>query len=511
MQFFRERWYFGSILSGALLILTFYPFHVGALAFVALVPLYLAVTSVSSRRDAFLAAFLAGALAFFEITFLMVAEFHWVPGGALFVAAIQYGGVIASVVIFGGMLGLWGLGTYLLRSNSIVFTTLASAGLYVVFEHTAQAIVDGFFIPTLAYEVTWPLVMSFASIGGAVFVSAIIAWINFSLAEGIRSYEKSRYTSWLRDTAIVLAVLVFLYVGNAIYLSHERGISQPKTISVVALQLASLKERTFGTTTSQGFSFPALSEFISRAESYKPDLIIYPGSLVDRVISEKEENVSQWAASQAPRGTLLMTWDNVGKSEGVFTEFRFWGNGLPVSEIEKKGLMPFMDYAPLWARRIGFYPKIFDVLPGKGGEALFNGVSIGGLVCSEVHRPARLRETAQNSSIIIAGGSESMFEDDVASSFGLRAAQYRAVEGDVPVVRTNILGPSALIARDGRIVQEIPAGEGGILSGSLEIMPPHKTLYVRLGDTPLELVFIGVLFLAFRARSPRKKESGLLA
>src|SRR3989344_5349114 len=81
-----------------------------------------------------------------------------------------------------------------------------------------------------------------------------------------------------------------------------------------------------------------------------------------------------------------------------------------------------------------------------------------------------------------------------------RAAQYRAVENDIPVVRAALLGPSAIINADGSIAAWMPEGESGVLRGAVQVGPAHQTLYTRFGNLPLTLFIAGILILAWRAR-----------
>src|SRR5574337_990879 len=104
-----------------------------------------------------------------------------------------------------------------------------------------------------------------------------------------------------------------------------------------------------------------------------------------------------------------------------------------------------MDYTPLWAQRLGLYSTPYDVTAGApDNHASLDGISVGSLLCSELDQADLGRQTAATSSLIIAAGSEAMFVDDVASEFSVRAAQFRAAENHVPVVRGNMLGPSVI-------------------------------------------------------------------
>lgn len=500
MDFCKERWYLCAVLSGALLMLTFYPFYLSLLCFVALVPLYLVAATGISKRLVFLSGFIAGGMVAFEISFLLVVQFHWLPATQFFVGAIQYGGVVVATLIYGTLFGFWAFWVSVLRGRSMLLNTLSAAALYVLMEYVAQFPVGGYYLMTLSYAGTALLpLMSLASVGGALFVSFIIAWVNAALAEVslVRSTQSAVHSA--RTVGIVIVALALLWAGNQWYLVFIRG--EAKSFSVSTLQISSLDGRTSATTSPDGtLSFPLFDHYLAKAGSPAPNLVLYPDSTATGVVEEEDTQLLRWITARAPPGSALIVWDNVKRGEKVYTGFQFWGaNGLR-GEKQKESLVPFMDYTPRWARSIGLYSMPFDISEGKSAPVVVEGVPIGGLICSEIHRAPRARAEAADSSIIIAMGSEAMFADGVASAFSVRAAQYRAAENDIPVVRAALLGPSAIINADGSIAAGMPQGQGGVLFSSVLVRPAHQTLYARFGGLPLALGIAGILLFAWRAR-----------
>ena len=500
MDFCKERWYLLAVLSGALLILTFYPFYLSLLCFVALAPLYLVAVTGISRRLIFLSGFIAGGMVALEVSFLLVVQFNWLPATQFFVGAIQYGGVIAATLIYGALFGLWALGVSMLRGRSMIINTLCAAALYVIMERVAQVPVGGYYLMTLSYALPALLpIVSLASVGGALFVSFIIAWVNATLAEASLVRSKQSAMRVARTAGIITATLVLLWAGNRWYLTHARG--EEKSFSVTTLQVASLAKRATAAANTDGtISFPQFDNYLAEVGLPAPDLIIYPDSIATGTVSEARNPLFGWITYRVPDGSTLATWDNVKRGDAVYTEFQFWGAGGLVGKTQKESLVPFMDYAPVWARSIGLYSMPFDISVGKRATVIAGGVPVGGLVCSEIHRTSRARAEAATTSIIVAIGSEAMFTDGVASTFSVRAAQYRAVENDIPVVRAALLGPSAIINADGSIAARMPEGEIGVLRGAVQVGPAHQTLYTRFGNLPLTLFIAGILILAWRAR-----------
>ncbi len=130
--------------------------------------------------------------------------------------------------------------------------------------------------------------------------------------------------------------------------------------------------------------------------------------------------------SVARQNIPVMTWDDVAQGSAITTQFQFWEQGALRGEIVKNALLPFMDYEPAWARQAALYSMPFDVEAGTSGPSAVSigGVSVSGLVCSEVGRQGRARVEASGANVLIAAGSEAMFEDDGMGIFSLHDAQY---------------------------------------------------------------------------------------
>ena len=66
----------------------------------------------------------------------------------------------------------------------------------------------------------------------------------------------------------------------------------------------------------------------------------------------------------------------------------------------------------------------------------------------------------------------------------------------MPVVRADLLGPSALIERDGSVLKVLPYERGGVLFGTFTLTEPVVTLYARWGDAPVWGMLVGIPVLA---------------
>lgn len=512
---FKKRWYFLPIFSGVLFVLAFHPFDFWPLAFVCLTPLYYFVAGYPERSylRIFLAGGIAGGVFAFALSYFTLVQFNWLPEAYLFTDLVRL--AVIPITILGAVIcGSAGLLYRFLRSDSIILNALVGAAAYTGSELTMRAIFGGYYFGLLGYAASHLIsLMSFAAIGGAPLVSFIVALVNAFFAEGIASWQKQR-RKFVISVSVCIAALLILFAANQWYLSHPSRALGSLFIAVV--QEGDRNAITFGTEKDGSFSSPMMQRLVTEAAAGHPDLLIYPFSPVEgalyrgdkppfnkNILIANEGVFGAWLRPLAGTSTV-MTWDTVYSGEKFLNEYEFWQEGKVVSEYTKRKLFPFMDYTPEWAQRIGLYSTPYDATPGApDNHASLNGIPVGSLLCSELDRADLARRTAATSSLIIAAGSEAMFVDDIASEFSVRAAQFRAAENHVPVVRGNMLGPSVIIGADGSILSEVPTGQEGVAKATLSLREPQLTFFTRFGAWPLYLFLCSILAIALWQKRKR--------
>lgn len=508
----RDYWYVLPALSGVLLTLTFHPFNLWPLSFVALVPLFYFVAGFPerSRWQIFWGGFITAGLFSFFLSYFTIIQFQWLPEAYLFSNAVKFM-VIPITLISGSAIGLLFAFVYRpLRSSSIFLNALLAAALYAGPELILWYIFGGYYLAFLGYAVSSiPFLLSFASIGGASAVSFLVAWVSGIIAEGFASRDVS---ATLRAAGIFIFLTVCIGAPNWLYLRQSKPVTN--TLSVALIQIGDRTKVPFGKMFEGGFTSPDLAALVRDAGKSNPDVVIYPFSPVEgslyrtdapvfnkQVLVASESAFGEWQKYLVSSSTALFTWNDVYAEKAFYNEYQVWQNGELVSEYKKRGLFPFMDYTPQWARNIGFFSTPFDVVAGGSDNSLtIKGIVLGDLLCSELQQPTLGRREATRAPLIIAVGSEAMFVDSVASEFMLRAAQFRAVENNIPVIRGNILGPSGIIAGDGSFIARTKVGEAGVLRGVVEMHDSPQTFFNRFGATPYTLFLLAILLIAYIRR-----------
>jgi len=134
-----------------------------------------------------------------------------------------------------------------------------------------------------------------------------------------------------------------------------------------------------------------------------------------------------------------------------------------------------------------------DLVPGEdSGLIEVDGKVLGPLICFDsIYETLTLDSVRDGAEIIVLSTNDSWFYDSAAVRMHLAQASLRAVETDRAVFRAANTGISALIDSDGRVLETIPALEGGYLVGELELSG-EITPYVIFGNA---FVIISALFV----------------
>ena len=424
-------------------------------------------------------------------------QFHWLGEAYLFTWAIRLS-IVPIALLSGALCGLAFVSYRLVRSHNFLVNALAGATLFTLTEVLLRLVFGGFYLGMLGYVAVGLPILGLSALGGEVLVSFFLVACSALAAEAFLSDR--RILSFAQAGTFVLVA------GAGAVLYQAPLAPAPGTpFSVAVIQTGIRAQASFARMEEGTLSFPELERQLAEAQALDPDLIIYPFSPVEGALLRtteglrpgalgvREDVFGSWLAAHA--SSTVMIWSVV--YDGVyFNQYEYWKGGAVIGEYRKRALFPFLDYTPAWAKAVGLYTTVFDETSGGGGIVELGDVRLGGLLCSEVNRPYLAREDAKRVRLIIAAGSEAMFKNGLAGDFNLRAARFRAAENNVPVVRADLLGPSALIERDGSVLKVLPYERGGVLFGTFTLTEPVVTLYARWGDAPVWGMLVGIPVLA---------------
>lgn len=516
MSFLTKRWYALPALSGLLLMFAAPPFNVWPLVFVGLVALYWSVAALPVRtaKETFLSGGVAAGLYIFSLYYLTLFQFQWLPGSENLITLIR-AGIVPATGVGAVLLGLAMLVYRRLRTGHIALNACLGGAAFLLLELPFDAFFQGYYPGVLAYiAAPLPYLMHVAVLGGTAFVSFVVAAASCLAAEILAAAAGGWSRTDTRNVAAFTCALVCVGALSAWFVGQSSPVE--RTVSVAIPQPGAYERIAFGVPAAGGFSFPAFSKQFSPASFGRADFIFYPQSFFDgflytakdppggSIATAPNAQIGEWIQKTFPANAVLATWDSVLEARGAYNEYQFWKGGRVVGTYKKHDLH-FLDNTSTWLGEAGLYQTKFFYAPAKAadGPLEIGGVSVGTAVCSEVMHNDVVRAQARGAQFLLLMGSEAGFLDDTIGNLSLRAAQYRAVEYGVPVVRADAVGPSAIIDQQGSIVALAPWHTSGVLQGSVPLRMPHITPYARFGAIPLyTLLALMLLGLAARRTYP---------
>ncbi len=194
----------------------------------------------------------------------------------------------------------------------------------------------------------------------------------------------------------------------------------------------------------------------------------------------------------------------------VREEGRFYNAAVPLGRGEgqqyrKVHLVPFGEFMPLRGLLGWFYANVTipmsDFTPGKIDQPLMElaGQRLGISICYEDAFARDVHRTLPDASLLVNLSNDAWFGQSAAAAQHLQLAQMRSLEFARPMLRANNTGITAVIDARGRVIEELPSWQVGILEAEVQ---GHRgyTPYLMWGDLPALLVMLAVLAIALAQR-----------
>ena len=497
------RRYFLPALSGILLALALYPFALWPLALCALAPLFYFLSGgVRGKKETFFGGMVTGMLAVAPTLYWSLLQLSTQPGAEALTYAVRWSSIFFLLFI-GALFGSMALAYRALHGRGPLLDSLLAAALYTVVELILFATFGGYYYASLAHALTpFPPALIVASLGGAPLVVFAAAWMSAVLAR----------RSWRLALGAFL-VLAGISAG-AFWYGQSYKVTGP-SLPVAGIQREPQSLLYVAAPAPELFGDYGLRVLISEAaRGGEAALVVYPYSPVEAVYAgvqpaieglrnlAPQSAMGAWLKTFAPASTTVLLWNTVAERGNLYDSFDFWRDGTQQT-YQKHVLYPLSDYTPPLLRPFGFSRVPYPVTSGAISAVVVAGVRIGGLVCSELEKPGYVRGQASASDVLLSVGFDGFFPGRYAAQWALQAARLRAAENGVPLIRSHIFGPSALIRADGSVGEALPYGAVGVLRGSVTI-EKVPTLYARSGSWP---VYIGIAALLLYFLIARVKDN----
>jgi apolipoprotein N-acyltransferase len=500
-----------SIASGILIALSFPTPGLSFLAWVAIIPLLVALEG-SAPRTAFRIGFTCGITAYafilywLNIVFTQYGHLPWAVSIPVYLLLVlwlaMFYGLSTSIARLGELAGV-----------KAVFTLPVA---WVAFDFIRSFLFSGFAWAMLGHSQfrTLPLIQ-IADLAGVYGITMLIVLANVVLYRAVRAVSGAGVPYPVKSALILLILLTgTLFYGFNRLNEPETGSSKPLRVALIQ---GNIPQDVKWSPAFRESTVAAYERLTREAAKGGVDLVVWPESAVpfffqdDAVQAERIRNLARELNAHLLFGSPAHELRN-GSTTFLNSAFMLSPAGETTGRADKLHLVPFGEYVPLGSV-LTFINKIVvgigDFAPGQNAVTLdAGGTKLGIQVCYEVIFPELARKYVNaGARILVAITNDAWFGRSSAPYQHLSISAFRAVETRTPLIRAANTGITAIIDQNGHIrsmtalfVEDFRTGE--VKPGSGE------SLYLKIGDTPALLCLLLTAAVAAFVWIKRKKAEG---
>jgi apolipoprotein N-acyltransferase len=491
-----KKGFFLSILSGILLAFSFPSFNLWITAWVAFIPLLLAIRG-KNKAQSFVSGYISG-LVFWSMTVYWLSHVT-VPGVLLMVSYLSLYSALFTLFIK----------LFSRNKNSGVIIIPA---LWVMLEYLRSHAFTGFGWALLGYSQYQNIyIIQIADLFGAWGVSFLVMVINVCIYNYLISDAKPglRIRKLLLAASLLIAVLSYgCYKSKAVEPGeNKKGIK----ISVIQGNIPQelkwdVKSRDMIMNRFLGLSREVLPD--------NPEIIIWPEAAIPVVISEEPWYLGRVRkfADDNKIFMLLGAVDAVG--EAYYNEAILLSPGKEDHTVYKKlHLVPFGEYIPLrkYLKFLEPFVPIGDFTAGNEYTVFPSPVKFSVLICFEDNIAEISRNFVRRGSRLLVNiTNDAWFNLSSAPYQHMQSSVFRAVENRVYVIRSANTGVSGFIAPTGKILSSVSDAGGnrifitGYATHEIFTSIDYLSFYTRFGDLFIIFCIMAILYGIIPPKIPKK-------
>ncbi len=470
--------------------LAFAPYNLSPILFATLGYLFYRLNAAAGFKQAFGAGFWFG-FGMGAVSMSWLSNALMIDGGRFaWLIPIAWGGMGLLFGLFWGVPA--GLSVYVPAG---VRRIAAGAALVVLFEWVRSWICTGF--PWNLMGSAWaryPEMIQSAALWGVYGVSFCVIFLHATA--GLWPRRKPLFCA--------LAGMLLLYGAGAWRLYDARG----DVVLGVHLRIVQPNiPQTLKWDKESGDRHYARLIALSRADNAGITHVIWPESAVQFLVNIDASQRARMMSAVRQGGTLITGGMRGDAATRQVANSIFILDDMAdiVGWYDKSHLVPFGEYTPL--RGILPFDKIVpfetDFIEGGGIATLHvpKAPPVSPLVCYEIIFPGHIVRKNPRPGWIVNVTNDGWYGLSAGPHQHLTAAQLRAVEEGLPVVRAANTGISAIIDPYGRIRARLDLDTEGVLDADLP-QPIPPTLYAAGGNSlPLGMCVLILLAAGFRKKT----------
>lgn len=243
-----------------------------------------------------------------------------------------------------------------------------------------------------------------------------------------------------------------------------------------------------------------LKQYLDMVRKTQARLIVLPETalpvLVEQLAPAYLDALKQHAQSQ--HGDLLV--GVVESKRGEYFNSAISLGTAPSQSYSKSHLVPFGEYIPLkgvfgWIYRDWLHMPLSDLSRGTSKQPLLiAGQKVGVNICYEDVFGEEIAQQLPEAELLVNISNDAWYGQSFAAEQHMQFSQVRAMETGRMVLRSTNTGATAIIDKNGQVLQHAPHDEAAILVGKAQSYQ-GTTPYVWWGNWAFLVLSIGSLLL----------------
>ncbi len=500
----RYRYLF-AVVSGILLFCSFPNVNFFPLAWVALIPLLLAIEATDSQKSSFLVGYVSG-LVFFAGLLLAIVLLY--PYAHILTTLLGYTLLVGYTAIY---FAVFAALVRLLPWRTGILYPIAVASIWVSLEWIKSWLLTGFPWGNIGYS-QWNFVqgIQISSITGVYGISFVIVFFNAGIATIIHHRENWRKELISVTVPCIIAIICLIYGFVVIGTEDEQ-----KDTLKIALVPGNISQLEKWIPQNHPKIFDKYVNLSRKAALEEPEIIVWPETSVSGgVLSGNLPNYNiRFRKFQDQTGNIPML---IGATDpdafgNLYNRvISVSSDSKIVGKYAKMHLVPFGEYVPLG----DFLPNFIQFKPYEHGKSLntlsivndqqseADSLKVGTSICFESAFPNHFRK-------FVKGGANAMgiltndawFVGTAFPELHLAMAPMRAVENRIAVFRCANGGYTCTVDKFGKIKKPMvtPQTEAEFINAEIALSKGKLTIYTRFGDwLPILCVLFTIVSLTVK-------------
>ncbi|HOW59920.1 MAG TPA: apolipoprotein N-acyltransferase [Candidatus Omnitrophota bacterium] len=454
---FLKKPVFLSFLSGLLLTFSFPNFSFGFLAWLAFVPLLLAIRRAQTDFQALRCGFVTG------ITFFG-SSMHWMThvtfvGWLLLILMESIYFILFAWCVF--------LPHRVRMPRAVILVWIALSWSATEWLRSEMP-VFGFGWNLLAYSQSFYLTLiQSANWAGAYGLGFLMMIVNVCAAELLSPRQKKVKGAAAAFFSVIALIFIVLFTYGQKSLADEK---KPEEFLRISVLQGNIPQSVKWELIAKEKILEIYEKLTQLAATEQPDLIIWPEASFPGYFNRdlQSEKIQQLAREvQTPLLVGALEWES--REEAYNSAYFLDKKGVVTQRYDKLRLVPFGEYIPLqflfgWLTPIANALGISDFSAGKD-LVVFKWAReswpFGVLICFEDVFSDLARRYADRGAVFLAVITNDAWFGKTGAPFQhLQASIFRAVENGLPVVRSANTGVSAFISYQGEVLSTVKDKQG---------------------------------------------------